>query len=143
MKDRYRLFKRRGRIFYCFDNQTERYVSLQTTDRAAARQIVEAKNIALRQPALSRQIGKAYLAQSDPQIMTRTWQHAFDALIETKQGVTQLRWQRAIKEKPFDLIRDRVIIETHAGHFLEVLRVGTVSTNVHLRKVHNFCLDLS
>ena len=62
MKDRYRLFKRRGRIFYCFDNFTKRYTSLQTTDREAGRRIVEAKNLALRQPALSRQIGKAYLA---------------------------------------------------------------------------------
>ncbi|MCW5556464.1 MAG: hypothetical protein KIT22_01245 [Verrucomicrobiae bacterium] len=32
----------------------------------------------------------------------------------------------------------RKVIETHAGHFLAVLNAGSVSTNVHLRKLHNF-----
>jgi len=36
-----------------------------------------------------------------------------------------------------------VIIETQAEHFLRTLRAGTVSTNVHLRKLHNFCLDMN
>jgi integrase len=143
MKNRYRLFKRRGRIFYCFDNETRRYSSLQTTDRDAARQLIEAKNLALRQPALSRQIGKVYLAQSDPRIIRRTWQDALESLIETKQGPTRLRWERAVKEKALDSIRHRIIIETQAEHFLAVLRAGSVSTNVHLRKLHNFCLDLN
>lgn len=143
MKNRYRLFKRRGRIYYCFDNQTQRYTTLNTGDRDAARQIVDARNLALRQPALSREIGKAYLVASDPAIRTRSWGDALRALIETKQGVTRARWQRAAKERPLDLIRNVVIIETHAAQFLEVLKAGTVSTNVHLRKLHNFCLDMS
>ena len=72
MKNRYRLFKRRRSVFYCFDNKTQRYASLHTHDRDAARQIVEAKNLALRHAALSREIGKAYLITSDPQIRIRT-----------------------------------------------------------------------
>ena len=143
MKKRYRLFRRRGRIYYCFDNHTQRYTSLHTTDREAARQIVEAKNLALVQPALSREIGKAYLATSDPKIRTRTWQDALNALIETKHGATQHRWLVAVKEKALDLIRDEIIIETHADQFLQVLKAGRVSTNVHLRKLHNFCLDMN
>jgi hypothetical protein len=55
---------------------------------------------------------------------------------------TRLRWERAAKERALDLIRNTVIIETHAEQFLDVLKAGTVSTNVHLRKLHNFCLDL-
>ena len=143
MKDRYCLFKRRGRIFYCFDNLTNRYTSLETKDREAAKRIVEAKNQALRAPALSRQIGKAYLGASDPKITTRTWQDALNTLIETKQGPTRDRWLRAAKEKALDGIRDMVIIETQAEQFLEVLKAGSVSTNVHLRKLHNFALDLN
>ena len=142
MKNRYRLFRRRGRIYYCFDNQTRRYTSLDTADRSAAEQIVEARNHALVQPALSRAIGKAYLSASDPGIRVRTWQDALRALMDTKQGVTRLRWERAAKERALDLIRNTVIIETHADQFLDVLKAGTVSTNVHLRKLHNFCLDL-
>jgi hypothetical protein len=29
-----------------------------------------------------------------------------------------------------------------AEHFLRVLAVGTVSTNVYLRRLHNFALDM-
>ena len=42
-----------------------------------------------------------------------------------------------------DLIRDRVIIETQAEQLLACLKAGTVSTNVHLRKLHNFCLSMN
>ena len=43
----------------------------------------------------------------------------------------------------FDLIRSRLLIETQAEHFLEVLKKGTVSTNAYLRKTHNFALDMN
>src|SRR5207247_6888566 len=86
---------------------------------------------------------RIYLKESDPTLATRTWQLALDALIEIKHGETQARWRRAAKEKALDIIRNRVIIETQAEHLLAVLKVGTVCTNVHLRKLHNFCLNMS
>jgi hypothetical protein len=49
----------------------------------------------------------------------------------------------AAKEAALDLIRDRVIIETQAEHLRACLKAGTVSTNVHLRKLHNFCLAMN
>jgi hypothetical protein len=76
-------------------------------------------------------------------VATRTWQNAFDAIIETKTGPTKDRWQRAAKEKAFDLIRNQVIIETQAESLLACLEAGTVSTKVHLRKAHNFCLGMN
>ena len=88
-------------------------------------------------------IAKAYLAGSDSGVSTRTWQNALDANIETKSGSTKDRWQRAEKDKAFDLIRNRVILETQAEHLLACLKAGTVSANVHLRKLHNFCLDMN
>src|SRR6185503_11655806 len=109
-------------------------------DRNAAKQIVFAKNQAVKQPSINLQLAKAYLAGSDSGIATRTWQNALDALVETKQGPTKERWLRAAKEKPLDLIRHKVIIETQAEHLLDCIKTGTVSTNVHLRKLHNFCL---
>ena len=36
-----------------------------------------------------------------------------------------------------------MIIETQAEHFFACLKAGTVSTNVHLRKLHNFCLSMN
>ena len=48
-----------------------------------------------------------------------------------------------MKEAPFDIIRGRVVIESRAEHFLDVLAVGTVSTNTFLRRLHNFALDMN
>jgi len=117
--------------------------SLQTKNRDAAKQIVFAKNQALRQPSINLQLAKAYLAGSDSGVVTRTWQNALDALVETKQGPTKERWLRAAREKPLDLIRHKVVIETQAEHLLGCIKAGTVSTNVHLRKLHNFCLSMN
>src|SRR5262245_3469579 len=135
MKLRYRLMTRgeRGSQFYCIDTETGKRSSLKTKDRDAAEQIVLAKNQALRQPALNLQIAKAYLSGTDSGVATRTWQHALDALIETKHGTTKERWIRAAKDKALNGIRHKTIIESQAENLLEVLKVGTVSTNVHLR----------
>jgi hypothetical protein len=145
MKNRFRLIRRgeRGAKFYCVDSETGKRTALGTSDADAAKQIVLAKNQALRQPALNLQIAKAYLAGSDSGVATRTWQDALNVVVETKYGPTRERWSRAAKEKAFNNIRKRIIIETTAEQLLDVLRRGTVSTNVHLRKLHNFCVDMN
>lgn len=48
-----------------------------------------------------------------------------------------------MKDKAFNLIRDLPILETHSAHFLKVLEFGPVSTNVYLRRIHNFALDMN
>ena len=145
MKTRFRLIRRgtRGGKFYCVDTTTGKRTSLGTTNEDEAQQIVEAKNQALRQPVLNLQIAKAYLAGTDSAINTRTWQQAIEALTGTKQGANQERWKRAAKDKAFLLIRDQVIIHTQGEMLLKVLQKGTVSTNVFLRRLHNFCLDMN
>ena len=65
-----------------------------------------------------------------------------EEVAQTKNGATKERWNRAMAEAPFDLIRSRVVIEIRAEHFLDVLSMGTVSTNIFLRRLHNFALDL-
>jgi hypothetical protein len=35
------------------------------------------------------------------------------------------------------------VLETQAEHFLLVLEAGSVSTNIYLRRVHNFALDMN
>jgi integrase len=94
-------------------------------------------------PALNLQIAKAYLAGTDSGINTRTWQQALDALMETKRGANRYRWQTAAKDKAFQMIRHQVIIETRGEALLKVLSSGTVSTNVYLRRLHNFCVDMN
>jgi len=145
MKARYRLICRglRGGKYYCVDSVTGKRTSLHTGKEDEARQIVEAKNNALRQPALNLHIAKAYLAGTDSGVATRTWQQALDALTASKQGANQERWRRASADKAYDLIRHRIIIETQGETLLKVLRQGTVSTNIYLRRLHNFCLDMN
>ena len=145
MKNRYRLISRgsRGGAFYCVDGSTGKRISLGACSRDEAEQVVLAKNQSLRQPALNLQIARAYLGGSDEGVATRTWQHVMDEMPKFKTGETQARWLTAIKDKAFDSIRRLCLLETKADHILHVLEEGTVSTNVYLRRLHNFAVDMS
>ena len=144
MKNRYRLIRRGERSgFYCVDSETGKRWSLKTGDRDAAEQVVLAKNQSLRQPSLNLQIAKAYLAGTDNGVATRTWQHAIDALTNTKHGANKDRWQRVVKDAALVPLLPQVIIETKGEALLTAMRVGTVSTNVFLRRLHNFCVDMN
>src|ERR1019366_3161880 len=143
MKERYRLFLRRKSVYYAFDNTTKTFQSLKTHDRAEGARLLLALNEAGKQPAMNLGLARAYLKHSDPGVAQRTWQHVLEEIIKLKSGPTQYRWQTASRDKAFDLIRTRLLIETQAEHFLEVLKKGTVSTNCYLRKIHNFALDMN
>ncbi|MGA2788853.1 MAG: hypothetical protein ABSF60_15135 [Verrucomicrobiota bacterium] len=84
-----------------------------------------------------------YWKAGDPAAAKRTWQNVMDEIPKLRTGDTQARWFTTIKDKAFDSIRNRVILETQAEHFLKVLENGSVSTNVYLRRIHNFALDMS
>ncbi len=141
MKLRFILF-RRGRTIYGEDTTTGKQFSLRTKDEGEALTLLNTRNESVRQPVLNLQIARTYLAASDTEILTRTWQQAINALFATKRGSAQLRWQWAGRDRAFASLRPRIIIETRAEHLLSVLKIGSVSTNVHLRKLHNFCLDM-
>jgi integrase len=143
MKERYRLFLRRKSVYYAFDNTTKTFESLKTKDKAEATRLLLALNEAGKQPAMNLGLARVYLKHSDPLVGQRTWQHVWDEIIKLKSGPTQYRWQTASKDKAFDLIRSRLLIETQAEHLLAVLRKGTVSTNAYLRKTHNFAVDMN
>ncbi len=143
MKLRYRLFLRRKSVYYAFDDTTKTFTSLKTKDKAEANRLLMAMNEAGKQPAMNLSLARVYLRHSDPMVTTRTWQNVLDEIIAIKTGPTQARWKSAAKDKAFDLIRDRVLIETQAEHLLAVLRTGTVSTNAFLRKIHNFAVDMN
>ena len=144
MKRRFILYRRKlGGMFYLEDTETRKQESLGTKDRAEAFALLNARNESVRQPQLNLQLAKAYLAGADSGVNKRTWQDALNAIVQTKEGSTQDRWQRAARDKALDGVRDRIIIETQAEHFFTCLKAGTVSTNVHLRKLHNFCLAMN
>jgi integrase len=66
-----------------------------------------------------------------------------DEIPKLKTGETRHRWLTAIKDKAFDSIRNMVILETQAEHFMKVLESGSVSTNIYLRRISNFALDMN
>ena len=145
MNTRYRLIFRgiRGGMYYCVDKTTGKRTSLQTANKDEAQQIIEAKNNSVRQPVLNLQIAKAYLAGMDSGINTRTWQNAIEALTNTKQGANKARWLNVAKDRALAPLLPQVIIQTQGEIILRVLHSGTVSTNVFLRRLHNFALDMN
>lgn len=130
-------------MFYCEDTQTRKQESLKTKNEAEANTLLHSRNEAFRQPILNQQIALAYLSATDGDAAKRTWQFVMNEITATKTNDTRERYATAILDPAFDLIRDRPLLETRAEHFLKVLRAGTVSTNVYLRRFHNFALDMS
>ena len=130
-------------IFFIEDRISKKQESLKTRDKIAAQRIFNARNEAYQQPAINLQIARAYLVASDPAIATRTWQHVMDDIVKTKLGETKARWLMAIKDGSLDTIRNLPVLSTIADDFLRAIDAGTVSTNVYLRRVHNFALDMN
>ena len=143
MKSRFRMYRRQGGMFYFFDRVTGKRESLGTCDETTAKRLLHAQNEAHEQPIINRQIARAYLAAGDPEMVRRTWQVVMEEITRLKGGSTQERWYRACKDHAFDGIRNIPVFETRPEQFLRVLEQGTVATNVFLRRIHNFALDMS
>ncbi len=141
MKDRYRLFRRRGGVYYLHDSESGKQESLRTNDKAEARQIANAKNGAARQPMLNLALAKTFLSAHDARMLTRTWSEVFEQFQTHGRESSRCRSQRAAASKAFDPIRNKPIIETTADDFLSVLSRGGAATNNYLRRFHNLALD--
>jgi integrase len=142
MKQRYRCFRRENGIYYALDTLTKKRQSLNTTTLEEARRLLAALNEACKQPAVNLQIAQVYLQHSDQDYAKRTWRLVMDRMGEMKTGNTLKRWEVAVKDRAFDSFRDLPLIKTPAELFLEALHKGSVSTNVFLRRIHNFALDM-
>src|ERR1700733_13050510 len=142
MKQRYHIFRRENGVYYSLDTLTKKRESLKTCDAETARRLNNVQNEACKQPAVNLQIAQVYLQHSDPDFAKRNWQHVMDEMGRAKTGSTKKRWDVAMKDKAFDQIRYLVLIKTQAEHFLDALHKGTVSTNVFLRRLQNFALDM-
>ena len=134
---------RRGKVYWAHNNETGKQESLRTRDRNEAERILHAKNEAHRQPIINLQIARAYLMVSDPQAATRTWQVVMEEILKLKHGETHRRWLTATKDRALSGIREVVLLETRAEQFLRAMEQGKVSTNIYLRRIHNFALGMS
>jgi len=143
MNCQFRTFRRASGVWYIENTATRQQESLRTRDTDEAERLLMARNEAHRQPAINMQIARAYLSAADPSSVSRTWQFVMDEMAKGKKGPTKDRWVRGVAQKPFDHIRNLKLVETRAEHFWHVLTTGTVSTNVTLRRLHNFAIDLN
>ena len=142
MTDRFRIFRRASGVWYLENNETKHQESLRTRDATEAKRLLQARNEAHRFPAINLQIARAYVAAADPKMAARTWQEVIDVIISQKQSETQRRWSVASKDDAFNLIRHKPLLETTSHDMLEAMAAGNISTNVYLRRIHNFALDM-
>ena len=143
MTDNFRIFRRASGRWYIENTTTRRQESLHTRDATEAKRLLLARNEAQRQPMINLQIARAYLSAADPVALSRTWQFVMDEMAKGKHGTTKIRWMTGIAQKQFDRIRHLNLVETRAEYLWSVLTEGTVSTNVFLRRIHNFALDMN
>jgi hypothetical protein len=127
MKQRYHVFRRENGIYYSLDRLTKKRNRLNTSDREEARRFVNALNEACKLPAINLQMAQVYLQHSDPDYTKRTWQHVMNELGRAKSGNTEKRWDVAMKDKAFDLIRGLALSKTQGEHFFEALHKDTNS----------------
>jgi integrase len=142
MRQKYRMF-RRGAVYWIQDNTTGKQESLGTKIKSEAQRLFAVRNEAHRQPIINMQIARAYLLVGDPAASKRDWQSVMEEIVKLKQKETLRRWQTAIKDKAFDAIRTLPLIETRAEHFLRAMEKGKVSSNIYLRRIHNFALGMN
>jgi len=141
MKKKYWLFKR-GNVFYSFDSGTGKRESLHTSNKEEAARILHAKNDAMRQSAINISLAKAYLVGADAKLVERTWSWVMRGYCSRGRENTRQRNQRAIQGKPFDLIRNKKLVETTAEDLWAVMKAGGAFTNHFLRCLHNSAVGL-
>lgn len=110
---RYRIYRKESRFYYSFDKETGKRESLETKDRHEALELVQAKNRADREPTLNLHLARTFLAASNPETLSRTWQTVFDEIVKTKTGATQDRWLRASADAEFLISSEVVCRDLH------------------------------
>jgi hypothetical protein len=118
--------------------------SLGTKDRAEANRLLYAMCEARRLGSLNHQIARTYMVAADPELLNRTWHEVIRAIIEQNDPCpTRWRWELVEKDKTLSELWKLRIVDTRPDQLLSILKNGTVSTNVFLRRMHNFAFDMN
>jgi hypothetical protein len=142
MKAAFKLYRRK-KIYYCEHIESGQQESLHTRDKDEATRQLHAKNEAAQMGASNLQIARVYMGAADPHMPLRTWQEVIQTVIDSKKGPNQTRWKNAEKDKALTSLWKLRVVETRAHQLLRMLQNGTVSTNVFLRRLHNFAQDMT
>jgi hypothetical protein len=114
VQERYRIFRRAGGNFYARDKVTGKSESLETADRATAKQLLSARNQAVAQPQLNRSMAKAYLSAKSPELLTCTWADVMEHYVKSGVESTRDRKERAFRSRPFAMFRTLTLMDTEA-----------------------------
>lgn len=121
-------------------------LSLRTKNRKMAEEILRGYQASVEKPNFAYKVGLAYLGETDPEAENRTWLDVIDAYIRrSAAGPTRSRLETAKKDQALRKILKLNILQDRprqAGLFFEALNLGRISTNVFLRRFHNFALDM-
>jgi len=142
MKPRYRKFRQTWGVYYSLDTVTDARKTLGTRDPREADRLIHAMNEAECLAGQNRRMAQVYLSAADPESSKRTWQFAMEEKLKTVKGPSHARWITAIKDHAFDELRHLKLAETRPEHILNALHRGTIATNVFLRKLHNYAMDM-
>ena len=140
------LVERPSGILYAENSHKER-VSLRTKNRDVAEEILRGHKASVERPNFAYNVALAYLGETDPDAANRTWLDVIDAYIQrTPNGPTRIRLETAKKDKALQKIHKLNLLQDRprqVGLFFQALNAGKISTNVFLRRFHNFALDMS
>jgi len=145
MTQKFRLYQRGNGRFYIEDNTTGKQESLGTSDKAEALRLLMAKNEADVQPAFNAQIARTYLAAGDPALARRTWKEVMVAFTDARaqrRESTRDRYDQAFREPILARFASRRLLDTQPADILQLIKDGTVSTNMYFRRLHSFALTL-
>jgi integrase len=144
VKERFKMFRRKGGIYYARDTVTLGKQSLGTSDRVQATRLVGAKNQAVEQPSLNKGMAKVYLSAASPEFAARTWNDVMEKYVTSGADSSKARKDRAFRSRPYVALHKLKLIDTSAEHLFAVLehqKAGN-STHHYLRRLHNFALHL-
>ena len=145
MKQRFKLYRRNNGRYYAEDTITGKQSSLGTREKSEANRLLHARNEAAYQPAFNKQMAKTYLAAGDPRAQTRTWQEVMNYFLQSKEGLcakSRERYDSAVRDPALNPLRPVPLLHTTAEIFYQVLRDGKPCTNMYLRRLHSFALQL-
>ena len=139
----YRLFQHHG-TFYVEHVETKKQESLRTKKQAGSPRAPGGQERS-GASACAQPPDRADVSGGKRSVSCRSGHGSMclDEIIKTKTGETQYRWTTVAKDKAMVPLLNQKLTETVAEELFRVMQAGTVSTNVFLRRVHNFALDMN
>ena len=139
---KYRLYRRRNRVFYWQENDSRKQGTLRTSERREAERLLNAMNESHREPTLNLNLARAYLAAHDPRMAKRTWEAVMDEMATHGIPSTQVRCARGFRSKAYDPIRNKPVVQTTGADLLTIVHANGNCVAHYLRRLHNLALDL-